>query len=294
LAQKRAREIQTALRSYEIGLEKLEAGLKSAGLPADVEMVAAERKAVPQMAKSLGVSLVTPTEQRPVVVATATSGPAPRADQVWESRVSGETVEFVWVPALQNWVGRFEITRGQFKKFRPGLAVDASTSRLPVAGIKYDDMYDYAEWLTRAERAGGGLPESLRIRLPTEAEWETLAGCGKQRAFPWGPDWPPTLGNYGVITGPKFLWFGKKTLYDDGNTESCPVEDSGENEWGLFGIGGNVWEACGKYTVARGFSAWRGGCYANTARSLMQIDARNLASGDEADPSHGFRLMLGK
>ena len=294
LAQKRNQDVGSALRVYRTSLEAMEVSLRKAGLADDAAMVKDEAATVAARAKSLGISLAAAAEAKTTVVAGQKAGPPPTEGKDWECRTSGEVLTFLWIPALKIWAGKTEVTHAQFHKFKalPGRKDD--DARLPVTGMTYDEAYDYGEWLSKAERAGKGLPDGWRVRLPTEDEWATLAACGQKREYPWGPSWPPKSGNYGVITGPKFLFFGKKVVYDDGVEGLTRVEDSGSNAWGLLGLGGNAWEACGKYTIGRSFSAWRGGCHANSSKTLLRIDARNLTGGDERDFSCGFRLVMSK
>jgi formylglycine-generating enzyme required for sulfatase activity len=293
LAERRGQDLGSAWRQHLTALEGLEAGLRRDGKVEEAEGIRRERGQVLAQAKALGVTIPAVAEARPAAPAARhPAGPPLREGADWESRTSGVPLVFVWLPELKIWVGRTEVTEGQFQRFRPSLRVDAQRAQRPMVNVTYDEAFDYAEWLGQSERAARSLPEGARIRLPTEEEWTAYARCGKARDYPWGSTWPPTRGNYGVITGAKFLVFGKKVVYDDGHAGACPVEESGQNEWGLFGVGGNVWEACGKLTVGRSFSGWRGASFANSARPLMRIDARDLSAGDLRDPAYGFRLVV--
>lgn len=144
------------------------------------------------------------------MVAGQKAGPPPNEGKEWESRTSGETIPFVWIPSLKIWAGKTEVTVAQFRKFKALPGPTPEDGQLPVTGMTYDEAYDYGEWLSKAERAGKGLPDGWRVRLPTEEEWTALAACGQRRDYPWGPSWPPKSGNYGVVAGPKFLFFGKR------------------------------------------------------------------------------------
>lgn len=64
----------------------------------------------------------------------------------------------------------------------------------------------------------------LGLRLPTEIEWEYLARGGEEmRAFPWGTGSPDA-----------------HTCWK--HHESCPVQSFEPTAFGLYDVGGNVWE----------------------------------------------------
>ncbi|MCI0434902.1 MAG: prolyl oligopeptidase family serine peptidase [Gemmatimonadetes bacterium] len=75
-------------------------------------------------------------------------------------------------------VGRFEVTRAQWKAFEPAFDVAPGPANLPVSGISFERARAYAAWL--AERTGRA------FRLPTKTEWESLgAGSGGNTLDYW-------------------------------------------------------------------------------------------------------------
>jgi len=181
--------------------------------------------------------------------------------------VPGLGMEFVWIAPMKCWVGKYEVTNGEYREFKPehGLRGEPAfpsfpyfygrslvDDRQPVVYVRYDDAVPYAEWLTERERQAGRLPEGLKYRLPDGDEWTTFAQCGDGRTYPWGNEWPPKYGNYFDKAGRKVRggagrFVGKEygppiKGYDDGFGVACPVEKSGKNDWGLYGVAGNVSE----------------------------------------------------
>ncbi len=63
--------------------------------------------------------------------------------------------------------------------------------RMPAVGPSWEDAVAYCAWLS--ERIGH-LGDT--VRLPTEAEWERAATCGRDVLYPWGDDPPESLPDY--------------------------------------------------------------------------------------------------
>ena len=208
----------------------------------------------------------------------------------------GVKLEAVWIEALKGWVGKFEVTNDQFRRFKAehhsgeyeGRSLNAD--RQPVANVNGDEAAAFCEWLNKA--CSSQIPRGYAARLPDCDEWTVLARCGDGREYPWGNDWPPTRGNYADETEGKALarkW-GVINGYDDGSVVSCPVELSGANEWGLYGVGGNVWEWTS--TLDRGARVMRGASWNNGYKEELRCETRY--GGDPATRygSVGFRVVV--
>ncbi len=157
----------------------------------------------------------------------------------------GVRMEFVRIDALDGWVGKYEVTNEEYRRFKPDhnsteyMKHSLNGNRQPVVMVDYVDGVAFADWINHAAK----LPEGYTCRLPTREEWFAYAQCGDGRKYPWGNEWPPKYGNYVDMTAKKTLnWKVDVDDYNDGFAVSCPVEQSGRNEWGLYGVGGNVSE----------------------------------------------------
>ncbi|MDZ4200389.1 MAG: SUMF1/EgtB/PvdO family nonheme iron enzyme [Kiritimatiellia bacterium] len=198
-----------------------------------------------------------------LLVVALSADAVPLVGEDWMVPESG--IAFVWIKALGGWVGKYEITNEEFREFHsehrshwPPRAEDAveycnhdflrrhslDGADHPVVMVGFDDAEDYAEWLTNREREAGRLPSGYVYRLPTLDEWRLAARCGMDRRYPWGDEWPPSYGNFADDSWrqmePPILPF--ISGYSDGHIATCPVQAAGENDWGLFGIGGNTTE----------------------------------------------------
>lgn len=231
------------------------------------------------------------------VFSTFTSdGPSRGRD--WTSPSTG--MEFVWIPELDMWAGKYEVTNEEYRKKEPGHNSKdykghlLTGNRQPVVQVDFDDAKAYAEWMTRRDREV--LPPGYGYRLPRVEEWMSFAQCGDGRLYPWGGAWPPAAGdagNYMDISAGASL--GKTAVpgYNDEHIVTAPVEKSWKNEWGLYGVGGNVWEACAGDSTGQTFGSWRGGSWWNNTEQQMRCSfspADIEASARNSDC--GFRLVL--
>ncbi len=139
----------------------------------------------------------------------------------------------------------------------PDSTIDGK-DRLPVVHIDYEDAEAYAKWAGK--------------RLPTEAEWEFAARGGLTgQLFPWGDEFMP---------GGKFManvhqgQFPHHDTAADSHAGIAAVSLFPPNGYGLYDVGGNVWEWVSDW--------YRPDYYATLAMSGV---ARNPAGpADSRDP----------
>jgi len=212
----------------------------------------------------------------------------------------GESLAFVCVDDRKLWVGKYEITNGQYRRFDPkhksmyreGFSLDEKEQ--PVVYVSWNEAKEFCGWLNRTFR--DKLPRGCEFRLPTEREWITSAKCQDDREYPWGNRWPPRYGNYSDRTAKKHFsdWKGIKN-YDDGFAVTCPVTESGVNEWGIYGLAGNVWEWCGDwYGASEEYKVHHGGSWDFDEKRNLRIDARGFDRPDALYDTIGFRVVIGE
>ena len=210
-----------------------------------------------------------------------------------------QSLEFVWIQDLRMWVGKHEVSNAGFKVFdihhdsgeHEGLSLNGPQQ--PAVQVDWTSAKAYCRWLTRVY--GRMLPDRYEFRLPTETEWIAYARCGTQRKYPWGDTLPPRMGNYSDNKAKSALsnWRGIKG-YDDGFGVTCPVADSGVNEWGLAGVGGNAWEWCEDwYEDAQLYRTRRGGSWYFDGELSLRVDYRGFDLPNANYDTIGFRVVAG-
>jgi formylglycine-generating enzyme required for sulfatase activity len=131
----------------------------------------------------------------------------------------------------------------------------------PVVNVNWDEAKAFCAWLTKKDRMARMLGPNEEYRLPSDHEWSCAAGIGEREdpnaapiskngkipgVYPWGNAWPPPkgAGNYqgeGEALSAFFQQFEIKG-YRDGYRFTSPVGSFNSNRYGLYDMGGNVWQ----------------------------------------------------
>ncbi len=188
-----------------------------------------------------------------------------------------------------------------------GFEIKRGGADYPVTRVSWDDAQEFCKWLSKKE--------NYTYRLPTDEEWSYAVGIGEQEAhmdgsdpirlsgkvldhFPWGIEWPPPVGagNYsdqsrkekdpradrGYIEG-----------YDDGFPTTAPVMSFVPNEFGLYDLGGNVWEWCEDWISSEQKErVLRGGSWPNFERGLILSSYRTREIPSTRTTYSGFRVVV--
>ncbi len=211
----------------------------------------------------------------------------------------GEKMEFVWIPALKGWAGKYEVTNGEYRRFKPGhdsgdyQRHSLNDARQPVVQVSWNDTQEYIAWMKKDCE----LPQGYKLVLPSKEEWLAVAQCGDGRTYPWGNNWPPKSGNYADATA-EASFSSWSTIdgytidgYTDGFAVSCPVEQSGRNDWGVYGVGGNVWEWTEEKVDSSDY-VLRGASWYDGSQDTLRCAIRCMDDASNRNNYFGFRLFL--
>lgn len=210
-----------------------------------------------------------------------------------------QELTLVWVPDIELWMSAYEISNGQFRRFRPlhdsgerdGLTLNRDAQ--PAVQVSWFDAQAFCEWLNTYFRHS--FPSTMRARLPTNDEWVAVARCGSQRRYPWGNEWPPQRGNHCDAAARDVFDDGKGIeVYDDGHPVACDVWAGRANEWGIYGLAGNVWEWCQDWydPESRQLKIRKGGSWNYEDPVSLEIDTQGFDTPNSRYDTIGFRIVL--
>ena len=173
----------------------------------------------------------------------------------------------------------------------------------PVVHVSWDDAEAMSQWLSSQGR--------VKIRLPTEAEWEYACRAKTSTFRYWGDDAGKACGYANAADRSfkeKFPGFLIHNC-EDGYVYTAPGGSFHPNEFGLFDMLGNVWEWCEDWydkdfykskkskcrnpvckNAKSAFRVLRGGSWYDSPRSL-RCALRSRSNPGLTNLNFGFRLV---
>jgi formylglycine-generating enzyme required for sulfatase activity len=236
---------------------------------------------------------------------------------VWDTRVQ-DFETFVKSTDYDATGGMYSLGKDGWKQHgatwkEPGFSQGANH---PVVGVSWNDAKEFCKWLTKRERIAGDLPQDREYRLPKDEEWSAAVGLkneagstpeeksGKIQLYPWDipqkrdKSWPPPsgAGNYcgeesRIGNEPKD-WPVIKG-YNDGYPRTSPVGSFSANQFGLYDMGGNVWQWCEDwYNAQAQYRVLRGASWGNRGPDALLASYRGDLTPDCRGGNFGFRCVV--
>jgi len=161
------------------------------------------------------------------------------------------------------WLGRYEVTQGEWQKIMRTNPSYFNAGRMPVTQVSWNDVQ---EFIRNLNTKGIG-----RFRLPTEAEWEYAARSGGENE---------TYAGGNNIN--RVAWY-----FGNSGGRTHPVGTKAPNGLGLYDMSGNVWEWC--QDVYDSFSYSK-----HSLNNPIISDGSNhvLRGGSWSDPHEGVRSFI--
>ncbi len=223
----------------------------------------------------------------------------PQAGEAWENTlgmkfvpVPGTEVLFcVWDVRVQDYEGFARATQRTWPKpeFQQG-------PTHPAVNVSWEDAKAFCVWLTAKERGEGRLGSDQEYRLPMDWEWSVAVGLDEPRdgtpqskdaktkgVYPWGTQWPPLrgAGNYG------------SSLQVDEYPNTSAVGRFAANRFGLYDMGGNVWQWCEDYhNGSGGARVLRGASFNLYVPDYLLSSNRGFSGPDYRYGFFGFRVVV--
>jgi serine/threonine protein kinase len=172
-----------------------------------------------------------------------------------------------------------------------------SIDSYPATNVSWNDAKAYCVWLSKKE--------GREYRLPTDEEWSRAVGLPDEVGaspfakgmtgndiFPWGTQWPPPKGA-GNYYGEEGNQADKIKGYSDGFRVRSPVGSFDANVFGIYDLGGNVWEMCeDRWAPTQTSYAARGASCMDDTPEECRSSVRIPIKPDDVSILFGFRVVL--
>lgn len=163
------------------------------------------------------------------------------------------------------WVCTEETTQEAYQKVTGSNPSAFAGARRPVDSVSWENAISFCEKLTVEEKSSEMLPDGYRYGLPTQAQWESLAG--------------------GVALTDAV------TSSSSQRSSSAEVGSLAPSTGGIYDLRGNLAEWCADPAVGS-FRVLRGGSWADRIEINLRNEFRIYAAPGETRNTYGFRCVL--
>ncbi|MEP6671221.1 MAG: bifunctional serine/threonine-protein kinase/formylglycine-generating enzyme family protein [Chthoniobacter sp.] len=212
----------------------------------------------------------------------------------------------VWDTRVQDYAEFVRETKREWPK------VDFEQGPMhPAVMVSWEDAQLFCQWLNQREQVAGRLPTGCNYRLPTDHEWSCAVEIGARedpaklpsekngkinQAFPSDTQSrPPEKAGIFARMERNPLEAGIKTRVIPSNSgyTTSPVGSYVANRFGLYDMGGNVWQWCQEwFDEDHKDRVLRGASLVNLDRHSLLASCRSHDEPTLRYYDHGFRCVL--
>lgn len=181
------------------------------------------------------------------------------------------------------YIGKYEITQGQYHSIMGSNPSTTVGSKLPVHNLNYIDAKNFCQKLN--ELTKDKRPEGYEFDIPTEEEWEYACRSNYKTSLNNGTNLNNADSSDNELN--KIAWY---------SANSCEkVQTVGKrtaNAWGIHDMLGNIWEWCKKTEPDNKTKAViRGGSFKSNASDCRNAFRKEIES-NKTNEDYGFRIVL--
>jgi hypothetical protein len=277
-------------------------GLFLAGCHCDAHRPEQKRQAGPAPVEPVPAAEQRKSMQPPAPATTLEKHPHPTMDAPWANSLGMEFVPVkeagvlfgIWDVRVKDYRAHASAKRGVDRSWENPGYVHGDAH--PVVKVNWNEAKAFCAWLTEKERREGLIGGNQTYRLPRDWEWSVAAGLNESHegtprekdektpcVYPWGTAWPPPggAGNY------------DSSLNVDNHTNMSPVGSFKANRFGLYDMGGNVWQWCeDEYAPGSGGRVLRGASWNDGGSRNLLSSFRDYSAPVNRRDDLGFRCVL--
>ncbi|MEI7436479.1 MAG: SUMF1/EgtB/PvdO family nonheme iron enzyme [bacterium] len=229
----------------------------------------------------------------------AAKGPKGKVPPSMPVLSNGGKIELVWIPdgdlvsesddhrAMRRvipmqgfWIGKYEVTQDQWVTLMGKNPARFKGGQNPVDGVSWDEAREFCGKLETLMNTLSATNQEtrLKVRLPSEREWEYACRAGEKAKFNTGGNDEKDL----MAAG----WYEK-----NGGGTTHPVGTKQPNAWGLCDMHGNVAEWCDNRMGTSSHRVVKGGSYDSAAEECA-VSVRDDRRQGRRDRTVGVRIVV--